>query len=285
MTMKNSYFKTEKKDNFCDFYSLIDYVRCNVKLCAKYKVDFSEELDTAPKIIQYWDNNVIPVEIENAYKLWDEFLHDSDLNMFRFNKHSAAAWLKENDEKAFKKFEHSFHPAMEADIFRLAFAKKEDIVWLDSDHVPQNFHNNYDSLKTFEVWSKLPFSSFLLKKQSKGTPFVNNSIFKSKASCPIIKALYKRMISMKIGEPSSDFIAKFAGPIAYTEVIDEFIRKQNAKFLIDGNRGEFKLISDEGEFIISNLFSLIGSKPDWGDVFDSNDWEYKNSKVMNWKLI
>ena len=56
-----------------------------------------------------------------------------------FTKDSALAYIKNHCPELVISFTTAFHYAIEADVFRVAYAQKNDCIWLDSDLYPQRY--------------------------------------------------------------------------------------------------------------------------------------------------
>src|SRR5690606_6365352 len=117
------------------------------------------------------------------------------------------------------------------------------------------------------------------------TPFINNSIFKMVVNCPIVKRLYERMISMQITEQTSKMISLFSGPRAYTQEISNYLAGDQFDLTVIEEAGQIIVSRDNEEFMISNLFGVLGTRSEWPKEFSSIDWEYKKIKGLNWQDI
>ena len=96
---------------------------------------------------QYWSQGSPPHQIKKITEYWNEIFRSIGVKTIKvFDKLSALDYIKKNHPEISRSFETSFHYAVEADVFRVAFAQKNDCIWLDSDLYPKRETANY--LKT-----------------------------------------------------------------------------------------------------------------------------------------
>lgn len=82
------------------------------------------------RIVQYWDTNPIPKDVEEVMNSWKE----SGLSITIFNKNSALEFIKDNfEENIINAFNRCCHPAMRSDYFRLCFLYLEGGLYVDAD--------------------------------------------------------------------------------------------------------------------------------------------------------
>jgi tetratricopeptide (TPR) repeat protein len=86
------------------------------------------------KIVQYWDQPEIPADILQGMQTWPQQCLGFEHQVF--NDASAHAFIKRNcDKKVAKAYRQANHPAMRADIFRLAYLAVEGGIYADADDI------------------------------------------------------------------------------------------------------------------------------------------------------
>ena len=87
--------------------------------------------------IQYWSQALQPQEVDFITNAWNSLLDDSNCGkIHRFDKQSARSFISKHQPQLLKAFDTAFHYAIEADIFRIAFALSHNCIWIDSDAFP-----------------------------------------------------------------------------------------------------------------------------------------------------
>ncbi|WP_432697898.1 capsular polysaccharide synthesis protein [Marinobacterium sp. YM272] len=244
------------------------------------------------KVFQYWSQEERPIEISKAFKLWDNYLRNSSvLKIERFNKITAIDWLNHYAPEYQEVFKRAIHPAMEADIFRVAYASKKGGVWIDADHVPPKVTSKnirHFNIQSMESWVQDEQSNFLMKHWRENTPYLNNSIFLSHKDCPLVRAMSERILSLDPAEfATASGISTFAGPKALTEEAEKILIQD--KITVNINEyGQINILNSAGSmlFTISNLFKFLGARKEYADVFGGDSkWEYKRDSLMDWRSV
>ena len=89
---------------------------------------------------QYWSQGKPPEQIQSITSIWNNIFTSIGISPIKlFNKDSALAYIKNHCPELVISFTTAFHYAIEADVFRVAYAQKNDCIWLDSDLYPQRY--------------------------------------------------------------------------------------------------------------------------------------------------
>lgn len=92
------------------------------------------------KITQFWDSGTIPGDVAELIATW----RASGLRHELFNNNSAGHYIMENYGRfAFRAYEKCYHPAMKADLFRLAYLANEGGFYVDADEALVGDINEY----------------------------------------------------------------------------------------------------------------------------------------------
>jgi tetratricopeptide (TPR) repeat protein len=96
-----------------------------------------EDVKSCIHAFQYWSQTDIPVEVISVRKQWNKVLTAIGIDPIQhFNKSKARDWIVKNAPQFRVSFDTAFHYAIEADVFRLAYASMHDCIWIDSDFPP-----------------------------------------------------------------------------------------------------------------------------------------------------
>ena len=89
---------------------------------------------------QYWSQGKPPEQIQSITSIWNNIFTSIGIAPIKlFTKDSALAYIKNHCPELVISFTTAFHYAIEADVFRVAYAQKNDCIWLDSDLYPQRY--------------------------------------------------------------------------------------------------------------------------------------------------
>ena len=92
---------------------------------------------------QYWSQGQLPYDLQDIQEKWNKIFLNMGLPAIKlFNKSSAREWIALNAPEFIKSFEKAPLFAVEADIFRIAYALKNDCIWIDSDQYPRKIRNS-----------------------------------------------------------------------------------------------------------------------------------------------
>ena len=177
---------------------------------------------------QYWSQDLIPPDIQSLQKEWNALLNKANLpKIILFNKKSARSWIKSHTPELLRHFDNAPLFAMEADIFRIAYAVKNDCIWIDSDEFPRTATS-----QILQHWIKRCDTLFLFRWNR---PWISNSFFMTRKSSPFFLELEQSIQSYQLptGVISRKDVLNSYGPGRYNKQLNKLIRERN--FLNDSN--------------------------------------------------
>lgn len=131
-----------------------------------------------PQPIQYWSQGEPPADVQSLSKSWNVLLTELGLEPIQlFNRSSARDWIVEYTPEFASPFDTAFHVAVEADVFRLAYASIYDCLYLDADLTPE-----FSSKATLRVLLESPGSTLYIRTER---PTLSNCFFLARNKCPL----------------------------------------------------------------------------------------------------
>ena len=92
---------------------------------------------------QYWSQGNPPDDVKEITATWNAIFRSIGIKPIKtFDRISALEYISNNQPELSVPFETSFHYAVESDIFRVAYAHKNNCIWLDSDLYPKRNTEN-----------------------------------------------------------------------------------------------------------------------------------------------
>ena len=170
------------------------------ELVQAWKVSFevptrSETLESGPvsPVIQYWSQGDLPKEFRYIQRRWQKLLNPYGINQWiHFDRNKAMAWIESEAPEFLVSFRSAFHYAVEADVFRVAYASRKPLIWLDADLFPRpsagRFLRRALNRKTSCVLTR-PYAPYLL-----------NGFFTSTPSCRFIQNLAAQCAGIDFSE-------------------------------------------------------------------------------------
>ena len=126
---------------------------------------------------QYWSQGSIPSDLAHLQRMWNVEFEKIEIKPIKiFDKNSALAWIKDNTPKLLTAFETAPHYAIEADVFRIAYASHNDCIYLDIDSypLPKSIHILRRKISTAET--TLLFTEY--------KPYILNGVFATRKESP-----------------------------------------------------------------------------------------------------
>ena len=210
--------------------------------------------------IQYWSQGKLPPDFEKIRRKWNQILAYSGQQQIQlFNKSSARDWIASYTPELIKHFDKAPLYAIEADIFRIAFAFKNNCIWIDSDQYPKRF-----TPQLIQRWSH-DCDTLLMFRWNR--PWVTNSFFMTKKNSPFFRAMIEANLSYtfpKKEDLSRKDVLNSFGPGRFNKSLSALISEgrlptDNAKVL---NKIKPVLLTRDGwKIAFSNETSLCSLKP------------------------
>jgi hypothetical protein len=188
------------------------------------------------------------------------------------DRHSASIWIQRHAPEFSRNFSQAFHFAMEADIFRIAYASKHECVYIDIDSWPAA---GLGAVLGYGLRSK---HSMLYFRTSQ--PWLNNSFFIARRNCPFFQELIEQCLSIDVealpGRRGT--INETFGPARYNAVLHEVVDRRAVRSVsgIAHVSGVSKLIFEDCTgLLFANEFATAAQKPPFVLRYKSTDAYWK----------
>ncbi len=223
---------------------------------------------------QYWSQGPLPSELKKIQEKWNKILLEIGLPSIKiFSKSSAKEWITFHTPEFIKPFKKAPLYAVEADIFRIAFALHNDCIWIDSDQYPrqntgqliQQRGNDCDTLLMLR-WNR---------------PWITNSFFLTKKASPLFQKIYNTSLGYEFpasGEITRNEVLRSFGPGRYNTILNNIIRESPMQAISTLNHS-FKpqLTSVEGwRYAFLNEKNLSALKPPFKLSYESTKDSWHN---------
>ena len=172
-----------------------------------------------------------------------------------------------------KLFEEAPLYAVEADIFRIAFALHNDCIWIDSDQYPrkntsrliQQRVNDCDTLLMFR-WNR---------------PWITNSFFLTKKASPIFRKIFNTSLDYEFpisGRMTRNDVLKGFGPGRYNAILNKIFKETMLRTNNDAYYStKSQWISDDGwRYVFLNEKNLCALKPPFKLSYESTKDSWHN---------
>ena len=215
---------------------------------------------------QYWSQGRPTDDIRALTNQWNEELASVGLKkIILFDKNSALEWISINTPELVEPFNSSFHYAVEADVFRIAYALKNDCIWIDSDMVPTD-------VTASTLVQRLRSAKTTLTMQAK-TPTLTNCFFATQKSSPFFVDIANEMRNYSFAGkiPSKELVVESFGPKRYSRTFKKLLLRYNG--YEEGNQFEYPpQISSDWSINFVNKETFANAKPKAGlRYFRTND--------------
>ena len=216
--------------------------------------------------IQYWSQGIPPKQIREITEQWNGELSKIGLKKIAIYDHySALKWISTHTPGLEEAFRSAFHYAVEADIFRIAFALKNDCIWIDTDMV-------ISQTITATLAQRLESAATTLMFMG-ARPYLSNCFFATKRSSPFFIKIATAMkyFSFHGKTPSKSLVLDTFGPMRYTNTLASLmknvVKSDDAR---DHIYSPLKISNWKINFLNKHTFGK--SKPEDGlDYFNTND--------------
>ena len=174
--------------------------------------------------VQYWSQGSAPPQLFRFSEMWREIF--SALNMKRlihFDKATAHAWIAQNAPEFERPFSTAFHFAVEADVFRAAYASRRNCLWLDFDFIPRR-ETTLLLKRSIENSDATFFFRFF-------GAHIANGFFISRAESPFFKCFSSELadLDFRLLPQSRDTVRNYFGPARYNRVLIDLINANEDK--------------------------------------------------------
>lgn len=225
------------------------------------------------EIIQYWADSEVPHDIKLLTDSWKDT--NKNYKHLIFNKKDAINFIKNNFEKdIYKAFIEVQLPAMQADIFRVAYILKKGGLYVDCAtkclQPIENILNKDSKLILMRKWHGGIWNGFIYSKEP------NNSILK------IIWNEIKNNILLK----KEGNILELTGPRLFQEILQKSEYIDNCTIIDEVNvKNTFELVRKLGHRGPSHWSRMQNIEPLYTDTFNYTPKHVTNTEVLQSKQI
>ena len=173
-----------------------------------------------PPIVQYWAQGPLPKELHYIQHRWKALLKPQGIiDWVLFDRDAALAWIEAEAPQFLISFHSAFHFAVEADVFRVAYASRMPVIWLDVDLFPTPSAGRFLRRALNRGVTCLftrPFAPFLL-----------NGFFSSSPSCRFVQMLAEQCagIDFSVLPKTGRTITSTYGCDRFNKVLAELCRQ------------------------------------------------------------
>jgi hypothetical protein len=216
------------------------------------------DADYGATVIQYWSQGTPPDDVQVVMSEWKQLVERHRIGHVKlFDRSAAEIWISENAPEFSHHFAKAFHFAMEADIFRIAYASKLPCIYVDADDWPLE---NSAAILKFCIRKQ---KSLLFFRSYK--PWISNGFFISTPSCPFFRELVSQCLTINLDEWLNNrvTIGNTFGPAQYNDVLMELMQDSAASAVsrVEGLPGCSKLTLDGDEIYFSHEAAVAALKP------------------------
>lgn len=169
-------------------------------------------------IIQYWSQGMPPEDVQMVFNRLAYLVQSQNLGRQKlFDKASAREWIETHAQEYLACFDGAFHYAMESDIFRIAYASRLPVIYVDIDCWP---------LRQFaRTISHVVRSGSTLLYLRSYRPWVLNGFFVSFPHNPFIRLLHSQTAALDFSAMPKDNITieRTFGPTRFNNVLEELL--------------------------------------------------------------
>ena len=226
---------------------------------------------------QYWSQGNQPSEIVELRNQWNKIFAELGIRpIVVYDKESARKWMQENCNELLPAFESAYLYAIEADIFRIAFAAKNDCIWLDSDLAPIG-RNTISALAN--ILTKNDTTLYFLWYK----PLICNAFFATKAGSPFFEKFIVEHKDLEFTKNEKLYRGDIFGPEAYTNAVSNMkIRgndvekeKEDARKWKYGYCNEYNSIAMGPRYKLNYKFGTGA----WQNVMGESNWKDITGKI------
>lgn len=196
--------------------------------------DFPKSHEKVPRrILQFWDQKTIPPDVQNCMASWRSI---PDFDHVLFDEEQAREFIRtEYDARHLDAYDLCNHPAMKADLFRLAYLYRHGGVYIDADDSYQG--SNLEQLFREDGLFRARTASFRRNLSEPPVTVYNNNPIFCVPNDKIIRMALQRAVGIMLSMGKSDFynVVVITGPVnlsiaAYMTALDCIARDEEFLF-------------------------------------------------------
>jgi hypothetical protein len=225
------------------------------------------------RVIQYWSQGNPPRELQVYMEKWIHVLDELGLerNYQLYDRAMAREWISSMAPQFLKAFDTSFHYAVEADVFRLAYTTCGNVMYIDADMHPSRWASGI-------IKGLLDLKSSVVFMPSR-RPTLNNCFFLGIEDCTFFLALRQscQNIDFQAASKTRATILSSFGPDKYTNILRRMLLLSKGQVIAKQvDAGIVLLSSNLLRLALVNDRVLIDNR--------SGDLAYKSSS-QNWERL
>lgn len=280
--LPNNNFKKKELNNFDSILKLMrDFPSIyHVWLNNKYNVSslkLTNEIaecryNDSFSVIQYWSQDDIPSDVRFVTQKWNSLLTGAGFKSIDiYNRKSAMQWIGKHAPEFLKSFVNSFHYAMESDVFRIAYASRNQCIYIDIDSWP-----TFDTISL--IRHAVDNNTSMLYMRT-GRPWIANGFFVMMPECAFLKSLVKQCASLKLDDfkKCRNSIDLTFGPMRYNKVFEDVFNVSEFNvFSPEGLQGCSKIETSNASILIASESVLSFVKPPFMLSYKATEDYWKN---------
>lgn len=204
---------------------------------------------------QYWSQGVPPPEVQIIHHHWNSLLRDSGLAPIQlYDRASARCWLQEHAPALLRPFASAFHYALEADVFRIAYACHRDCIWIDGDLFPKR-------AAQMLLCDRMQATDTLLLFRSTEAQ-IGNCFFATRAGSPFFLRLAETLEGRDLSAVPRDIrtVLATAGPVLYTKIFGDLAATATGRPGRPGQTAACNVAGWRYGFLNEEFFALNGRR-------------------------
>lgn len=200
---------------------------------------------------QYWSQGDPPRDVKTVMEKWNLLFNAIGVLPVRlFSKAEAAEYIEAYCPELFTSFMTAFHYAVESDVFRVAFAQKNDCIWLDSDLFPTGLTKGILVSLLESQKTTLLFRWF--------KPYITNAFFITRKADPFFQSILKQTkhIDFRVLPKNKATIFSTFGENRYNSILSRALSAKQGKLGAPRQISEFEFVNDYNFVSMSPPFEL-----------------------------
>lgn len=178
----------------------------------------------------YWSQgrDAIPDDVKSALGKWKTLIEkETGMELNVFDKNLAKQFIYNYCPQYMTPFETAFDYSIESDVFRMAYTKAYNCLWIDPDSEPTEYTQDVIRLSQLEQRSVIGLASAIDKK-NRG-PRVASRFFIANRNCKFFHAIRKRLenLDFRNFERSSRTLGALTDSGLYTSTLIEMVKQNN----------------------------------------------------------
>ena len=236
-----------------------------------------EELKTWQPF-QYWSQGEPPDDVKSITKIWNSIFNSIGIPSIKlFDRQEAENYISEFCPELLIPFSFAWHYAIESDVFRIAFAQRNNCIWVDSDLFPSPDTKNIMSSLLNKPKTTLYFRWWQKK--------ITNAFFLTPSNSTFFNTLINqgREVDFRGLSKTPFTIFKYFGPDSFERTFDvlttievnkrmERIKKGLNEYssLYDSMSEDYDYVNEHSFALMNPPFSLEykGTKDSWQNLFN-----------------